>query len=182
MSAAQNGTVPSNTGSNDLVTKVFTVRIKGTLDAVWKEITKTDEVQKVMFNMKLNATLAPGERLLLTSPDGKYTNIVGEVLAYEPKRLYAHTFKFTSYDEAACRVTHELEEDGDEVVYKMTCEDMVAGDKTTKQMSQGGDMIAGNLKAIVETGKLPLGTRALYTLFALMAPFAPARLKTENWQ
>jgi len=42
-------------------------------------------------------------------------------------------------------------------------------------------MIVNNLKALVETGKLPVGTRLLYGLFWLMAPFTPARLATERW-
>ena len=163
-------------------TKVFKVRIRGALADVWREITKTDEVQKVMFNMRLDSTLEVGAKVFMRSPDGKTTGIVGEVLAFEPMRKYAHTFKFTSYDEAACTVVHTLDEDGDEVVYTMMCEGMVKGDQTTKQMTQGGDLIVKNLKAIIETGALPFGTRALYLLFALTAPFAPKKLRSENWQ
>ena len=64
----------------------------------------------------------------------------------------------------------------------MTCTEMVADTKTTKQMTRGGDMIAKNLKTIVETGKLPFGTRVLYGIFALTAPFSPKKTLTENWQ
>ena len=50
---------------------------------------------------------------------------------------------------------------------------MSKGTKTTKQMKQGGQMIVNNLKSIIETGKLPFGTRVLYLLFKLMAPSRP---------
>ena len=37
------------------------------------------------------------------------------------------------------------------------------------------------LKAVLETGKPPLKTRALYLLFAATAPFTPSRCRSENW-
>ncbi len=46
----------------ELQTKVFKIRIRGSVDDVWREITKTNEVQGVMFNMKLDSTLKFGER------------------------------------------------------------------------------------------------------------------------
>ena len=48
----------------ELQTKVFKIRIRGSVDDVWREITKTNEVQGVMFNMKLDSTLKVGERAL----------------------------------------------------------------------------------------------------------------------
>ena len=167
----------------ELQTKVFKIRIRGSVDDVWREITKTNEVQGVMFNMKLDSTLKVGERAHYLSPDGKYTGIVGEVLEFEPPHRYAHSFRFTNYEEPGCNVLHEVEEVGDgQVEYRMTCTEMVADTKTTKQMTRGGDMIAKNLKTIVETGKLPFGTRVLYGIFALTAPFSPKKTLTENWQ
>lgn len=166
----------------EMQTKVFKITIRGTVEDVWREITKTDEVQGVMFNMKLDSSLKPGSPAHYRSPDGKYTGIVGEVVELVPHERYAHTFKFTQYDEPGCTVIHELEDlQNGEVEYRMICENMAPDTRTTKQMSQGGDMIAKNLKAVVETGKLPLGTRVLYGLFALMAPFTPKKSLTENW-
>ena len=53
--------------------------------------------------------------------------------------------------------------------------------KSTKQMMQGGDMITETLKCVLETGRPPFKTRMLYVLFALTAPFTPARCRSENW-
>ncbi len=167
----------------EMQTKVFKTRIRGTVEDVWRQITKTNEVQGVMFNMKLDSSLEVGERAHYLSPDGKYTGIVGEVLEFEPPNRYAHSFKFTNYEEPGCKVLHEVEDVGDgEVEYRMTCTEMVPDTKTTKQMTQGGDMIVKNLKTLVETGKLPFGTRVLYGIFALTAPFSPKKMLTENWQ
>ncbi len=167
----------------EMQTKVFKTRIRGSVEDVWREITKTNEVQGVMFNMKLESSLQVGERAHYLSPDGKYTGIVGEVLEFDAPRRYAHSFKFTNYEEPGCHVLHEVEDGGDgEVEYRMTCTEMVPDTKTTKQMTQGGDMIVKNLKALVETGKLPFGTRMLYGVFALTAPLSPKKTLTENWQ
>ena len=48
-------------------------------------------------------------------------------------------------------------------------------------MKGGADMIAKNLKSIVETGRLPFGTRMLYVLFRVMAPLTPKKCRSENW-
>ena len=84
--------------------KVFKIRIRGSVHDVWREITKTNEVQGVMFNMKLDSTLRVGERAHYLSPNGKYTGIVGDVLEFEPPHRYAHSFKFTNYEEPGCNV------------------------------------------------------------------------------
>lgn len=161
--------------------KVFSIVIKGSVEDVWREVTKTDETQGVMFNMKLDSSLAIGAPMRMRSPDGKYTGIIGEVTAFEPLKRYGHTFKFTQYDEEPCHVLHEIEETGEGVRYTMTCTNMVVGDKTTKQMTQGADMIIKNLKSIVETGSLPFTTKMLYGLFKLTAPFTPKSMLSENY-
>lgn len=48
------------------------------------------------------------------------------VLEFEPPHRYAHSFKFTSYDDPAGMVLHEVEDLGDGTVeYRMTCSNMV---------------------------------------------------------
>ena len=44
-----------------------------------------------------------------------------------------------------------------------------------------GSMIAETLKSVCETGRAPFKIRMLYVLFALTAPFTPARCRSENW-
>ena len=48
-------------------------------------------------------------------------------------------------------------------------------------MTQGGQMIVDTLKAVLETGKPTFKVRFLYGIFALTAPFTPARCKSEHW-
>jgi uncharacterized protein YndB with AHSA1/START domain len=166
----------------DETRQVFKIHINGAIEDVWREITKTDEVQKCMFNMQLHTDgLKPGGQMRMRSPDGKYTGVVGEILEYDPPRRYAHTFKFTQYDDPPCTVIYELAEAGGGVDFTMILEDVPAGTKTARQMTQGADMICKTLKAVVETGRPTFGVRMLYGLFKLMAPLTPKKCRSENW-
>ncbi|MCA9245342.1 MAG: SRPBCC domain-containing protein [Phycisphaerales bacterium] len=163
---------------------VFSVHIRGTIDAVWREITKTDEPQGAMFNMCLDTKgLAPGEKIFMRTPNGKFTGVVGEVLEFDPPHKYSHTFKFTNYDDPPCKVTYELTEKDGGVEFKLIVDDMPVGTKTAKDMTGGGKMIVNTLKAIVETGRPPMFTRGLYRMFALLGPLmTPKRCRSENWR
>ena len=48
-------------------------------------------------------------------------------------------------------------------------------------MLQGGTMIVNTLKSVIETGKPSFGTRMLFLLFRVMAPFTPKRCRNEFW-
>ncbi len=92
-------------------TQVFRFVIHGSVEDVWREITKTDEPIACFFNSRM------------------------EVSALRP----------------------------------------------AKQMVQGGPMIVNTLKAVIETGRPSLGTRALFALFRAMQPFTPKKCRTEHW-
>jgi hypothetical protein len=161
---------------------VFKVFIRGTVEAVWREITKTDSPQGCMFNMRLvTPGLAPGAPMQMRSRSDRYVGVVGEVLEYDPPRKYSHTFKFTRFDDPPCIVTYELKPVTNGVEFRMTLDNLPPGTKTAKQMVAGGNMIVNTLKAIVETGKPQLGVRILYHLFGLLEPTTPAQYKVEKW-
>ena len=148
---------------------------------VWAELTKTDEVQKAMFDMQMHCELEVGSAFRMRSADGKYTGIVGEVLEVEAPRRLSFTFKFTAHDDPPCRVTYTLAEVEGGTDFAMRSDRLPPGTRSTKQMKQGGALIVETLKAVLETGRPPLKTRALYMLFALTAPFTPARCRSERW-
>lgn len=161
---------------------VFKVTIAGTIEAVWKELTRTDDLQPAMFNTQLHTRgLAPGAKIAMRTKNGKYTGVVGEVLEFDPPRRYAHTFRFTQYDDPPCTVIYELSEVPGGVEFILRVEDMPVGTKTTKEMTRGGTMIVNTMKAVIETGKPTLGTRLLFVLFKLMEPFSPAKTRSGNW-
>ena len=161
---------------------VYRVTIRGSVDDVWRELTRTDRPQRAMFNSVMHTDrLAAGGRLRMRSPDGKYTAVAGEfVEVSEPVKL-THTMRFTQYDDPPCTVTYELAEVDEGVRLTMTVEDLPVGTKSEKQLRQGGDWITKNLKAIVETGKPTLSARMLHVVFRLLAPLNPKSTRSENW-
>ena len=168
--------------TNESNRAVFNIHIRGTIDAVWREITKTDEIQKCMFNSRLEAsTLGVGGKMRMVSASGKYAGVVGEIIEWDPPRRYAHTFRFTNYDDPECVVRYELEEGDGGVDFTLVIENLPEGTKTAKQMTQGGTMIVNTLKAVVETGRPSFGIRMLYVLFGLMEPMTPKKCRKENW-
>ncbi|MEM1416492.1 MAG: SRPBCC domain-containing protein [Myxococcota bacterium] len=160
---------------------VHEVLIDAPIDTVWAEVTKTHEVQKAMFDMRMDARLEVGAPFRMRSRDGKYTGVVGEILEVEAPRRLSFTFKFTLHDDPACRVTYELDEVDGRTRFCMTSDRLPLGTKTAKQMTQGGQMIVDTLKAVCETGRPPFKVRALYVLFALTAPLTPKRCLSTHW-
>ena len=163
-------------------TAVFKVVIESTVDEIWQELTRTDGLQRAMFNSRMHTDgIRPGGKLRMRTPNGKYTSVAGEFLEVDTPVRLSHTFRFTSYDDPESEIIYDLKPVDGGVEVTLTVKDMPSGTKSAKQMKQGGVFIVNNLKAIVETGKPTLGARALYVLFALLAPFNPNRLRSENW-
>ena len=161
---------------------IFKVFIRGTIQAVWRELTKTDEVQQAMFNSRLHTPgLAVGNPLCMRTPNGRFTNVVGNILEVERPVRFAHTMRFTTTDDPPSTVVYDLREVEGGVEFTLTVLDMPVGTKTEKQMKSGGTFIVNTMKSVVETGKPSLGVRLLFVLFAVMGPFSPAKAKTENW-
>jgi len=161
---------------------MFRVLIDGSLPDVWNEITRTDAPIPAFFNSRMDVdTLQAGARLAMRTPDGKYTNVVGEIVEFVPMKRFAHTFRFTNYDDPECKVIYDLDVVEGGVQFTLTIEELPAGTRTAKQMTQGGTMIVNTLKAVIETGRPSFGIRMLYVLFKLMAPFSPKRCRSEHW-
>ncbi len=167
---------------SDNESAVFRIVIESTLDEVWQELTRTDGLQRAMFNSRMDTNgIEPGNRLCMRTPDGRFTSVAGTFLEVEQPVRLAHTMRFTSYDDPEATVVYDLKEVDGGVELTLTVNDMTPGTKSTKQMKQGGTFIVNNLKAIVETGKPTLGARLLFVVFKLMGPFTPKRLRSENW-
>lgn len=161
---------------------VFKTYIRGSAESVWREITKTGEPQEALFNMTLHAEgLYPGSPIQLRTASGKHTGAVGEVLEFDPPRRYAHTFRFTSYDDPPCRVTFDLVEVPEGVEFRLLLQGLPTGTRTAREMKRGGTMLLRTLKAVVETGGVPPGTRILYWMFRILEPLSPRRTRTAYW-
>ena len=166
-------------------TSVHQVLIQAPIEAIWSELVNNSAPRPFFFGAKMDTTgLIPGNPMAMRTPNGRYTSVVGEVTAFEPPYLFAHTFRFTTLaGDTPAHVTYNLEEKDGGVLFTLTSA-VPAGEavsKTEKQMAQGGAFIVNNLKALVETGKPTFGGRLLLGLIAVMTPFTPKEARSENW-
>ncbi len=162
---------------------VFRVVINAPIDKVWAELTRDDVLLPFFFNSRYDTVsgLRKGAPFRMISRDGKYTSVVGEVLEFDPPHRYVHTLRFTSLDDPPCKVTYELKQVDGGVEFTLINEQVPLGTKTEKYVTQGGQFIVDNLKAVVETGSATLGGRALLALIGAMSVFNPKSMRTENW-
>ena len=161
---------------------VFRVVIRAPIHKVWAELTRTDSVLPFFFNSECKTPgLKVGAPIRMTSANGKYAAVVGDVVEFDPPYRYAHTFKFTSLDDALCTVRYRLKEVDGGTEFTLINDGVPAGTKTEKYMTSGARFIADNLKAFVETGKPTAGGRFALFMMALTAPLTPKQARAENW-
>lgn len=161
---------------------VFRVVINGTIDAVWRELTKQGEAQAAVFNCWLHVqALVPGYKMQMRTGSGKYAMVVGVITDFTPPTRFAHTFRFTQHDDPECEVIYELKQLPVGVECTLIVDRMPVGTKTAKGMESGGTMITDTLKAVVETGKPPLKIRLMYWMFSAMEFVLPKKSDVKNW-
>jgi uncharacterized protein YndB with AHSA1/START domain len=163
---------------------VFRVVIDGTMEAIFRELTKSDSPQGAVFNSVLTLPspgLAPGKRLQMRTVSGGHAMVVGEVVEFEPPRRFAHTHRFTQHMDPQCTVVYDLKAVKGGVEVTLTIHDIPVGTKTANEMQRGGMFILNNLKTIVETGRPPLGTRLMYAAFGALEFVLPKKTKSGNW-
>jgi len=161
---------------------IYRVIIDAPIETVWNELVKTDEVLPFFFGAVCHTTgLKPGAPMAMQSKDGRYTSVVGEVISFEPPYRYAHSFKFTQYDDPPCTVSYELKAVSGGTEFTLTTENVRTGTKTGKSMAQGGPFITGNLKALVETGSPLFSGRMVTLLGPVMGIFTSNSCRSEHW-
>jgi uncharacterized protein YndB with AHSA1/START domain len=161
---------------------VSRIVIRGRVEDIWRELTKQGEPQAAVFNAWLHAQkLAPGARLQMRTADGRYAIVIGEVLDFDPPRRFAHSFRFTQFDDAPCTVAYELRPVAEGVEVSLTVENLPVGTRTAKSMTSGATTILATLKAVVENGRPALGTRLMYWMMDRMTFVLPKRCRSEAW-
>ena len=156
--------------------------IRGRIEDIWRELTKNNEPQAAIFNAWLHAQrLAPGAKMQMRTGDGKFTLVIGEVREFDPPHRFAHTFRFTQYDEPECVVIYELKPVAGGIEVTLTVDNVTAGTRTAKDMARGSTTILNTLKSVIETGRPALGTRIMYALMDRMTFVLPKRCRAEAW-
>ncbi len=165
--------------NNRLVSKIV---IAGSQQAIWRELTKQGEPQAAVFNAWLHAqALAPGKTLQMRTASGDKVIVVGEVLEFDPPNRFAHTFRFTQYDDPPCTVIYELKPVAGGIEVSLIVDNLPIGTPTAKSMDSGSRSILETLKAVVEQGRPKFGTRVMYALFSEMEFMLPKRCDARHW-
>lgn len=167
---------------NDVPRQVYQVMIEAPIQAVWDALTKKDEVLPFFFGSVMRTPgLKPGAPIRMRTPDNKYTGVVGEVKEFDPPHRFSHTFRFTNFDDAPCKVIYELKETPRGTEFTLITEGVPPNTKTEKQMAQGGPFITKTLKDLVERGRPSFGTRMILLIIRLTTPLTPKRCLSKNW-
>lgn len=152
---------------------VLEIRIRGSIEAVWQEITKRGAVQRPMMDTVLVSELAPGSPFRYCSPNLKYSLVQGTILEVDPPRRLVHTYQFSSRHDPPSRVTWELEQQGEEVRVRLVHDQFETATATYRDVGQGWQKILESLKSWIETGDIAFSTKVFYALFRLQYPFLP---------
>ena len=166
----------------ETTTQVSQIVINAPIQKVWDALTKEGEVLPFFFGTIMHTTkFAPGAPIRMRTPNGKYTGVVGDVLELEPPHKYSMTFKFTNFDDAVCKIIHELKEVDGGTEYTLTAEGVPVGTKTEKQMQGGGKIITTTLKSCVETGKPTTMASFIMLMGKLFGFMSPKQTLSTNW-
>ena len=116
---------------------VARVTIRGSVEAVWRELTKNNEPQAAVFNAWLHAqSFLPGARLQMRTGDGRNVLVVGSVVDFDPPRRFAYTFRFRNTT-IRCTVIYELKPVPEGVEVSLVVEKLPLGTRTAKEMHGG---------------------------------------------
>lgn len=162
------------------ITRTFQIDIKAPIERVWREITKQNEKQRVMFDTMLEAEMRPGGTLRYRTVDQKMTPIWGEVVEVDEPRLFAHTFAFSNIDDAPTLVRWELEQEGEVCRVTVTHSRFEGETKTLKSVAKVWPAILGRLKDVVEGRNIPMGMRMQYAMMRWMSFMAPKSMRTDT--
>ena len=160
--------------------QVHVVEIKAPVSEVWAEITKLKQLQKPMFNTVLETDFKPGSRMIYRSEDGKRVFIIGEVHEFLPPKRFVHTFRFTNLAESPTLVEWTLEEKAGVTRVTVTHSKFVDQKKTADSVRTSWVDILSNIKAVVETGNVPLKTRLIHAMMQAFMFMAPKDTLREN--
>jgi len=157
--------------------------IKAPIETVWSTLVATDKALPFFFGSicQTKAGLTPGARYRMVHPNKKVAMVVGEVIAFDPPHLYAHTFQMTNIDEPPCKVTYALVEKDGGTEFSLTIENAIEGGKLIKEMAGAQSFIGGNLKALCETGKPAFTGRMVGILGPIFGLLAKPGQRIEHW-
>ena len=163
-----------------MIEKAFSIDIDAPVAKVWEEITKTNGLHRAMFDTRLEVEMRPGGKMRYKTANGKAIPVWGEVIEVRKPNRFVHTFAFGGMDDAPTTVTWDLAEIPTGCRVTVTHSGFPTETKTLKSVTTVWPAILGRYKSILETGKIPLGTRMQYAMMGAMSFMMPKAMRTEN--
>lgn len=167
----------------DQTTNINRIQIDAPVETVWNTLVKTDEALPFFFGSICDTKdgLREGESYRMLSANRKVAMVVGDVLRFEPPHVYSHTFRMTNMDDPAVTVTYTLTQKAGGTEFELRIDNLVPGSKLAKSMVSSQGFIAGNLKALCESGKPAFSGRMVTLLGPVMARMAKKSQAVQNW-
>ncbi len=160
----------------------YKIQIDAPIQTVWSELIATTSPRPFFWNSSWDTeAMAAGNPYRVISTDGKTVAVVGEIVEMEPPHRLVTTFRLTSLDDPASKVTYTLKENNGGTEFSLITEEILVGSKSEKSMADGAKFITTNFKAFVETGKVTFGARMMLAMFKLMAPLTPKSMSADKW-
>lgn len=160
--------------------RVASIHIAAPIQRVWDEITKTQSIQRALFNTVLVGDLTVGSRLRYYSPDRKRVFVVGEVLEVTPPTRFVHTYIMTMNPDPETTVAWDLVEVDGGCRVTITHSGWTDAHRTADKTAAGWEQILELLKGEIETGTLPLKTRIQYRVMGLFQFALPKRTSVDH--
>lgn len=156
------------------------ILVKARIQAVWNELTRLDDRQRFYFDSVVKGELKPGAPFKYVSPNGKYLFITGETIEVDVMKRWVQNFRFAHLKDRPTRVIWDLKETPNGTQVAVTHTGFEGETETYKMTQKGWPHILGNLKAVMERGKLPVSTRLMYGLMKVFMPFQFKRNEEEQ--
>ncbi len=132
-------------------------------ETVWQAFTRTDVPNRHYFDAVLQAEMRPGGRWRFVTDDLERLLAEGEILMLEPPRRLQQTFHAADLEEAASRISIEIEATAGGSRVTLT-HDRFAGETTTyRRFRRAHPLALSALVSLIEEGELPIRAR-VYTL------------------
>lgn len=162
-----------------MIERAFSIEIKAGIQRVWDEITRKDAPHHAMFGTYLIGDLKPGTVMSYRDKSGKHTFVLGEVLEIDPPKRLVHTFRFSMEKDDPTLVEWNLSEKNGVTTVTVTHSRFEGETRTYKSVSTSWLKILGLYKTIIETGKVPVGTRMQNGMMMGMSFMLPKGASTE---
>lgn len=132
---------------------VYQVFIRAAPEEIWRAITDGRVTARYYHGMRVTSAWHAGSRYSYRDDQGR-VSIKGEIVEIDPPRKLVQTFRFTSRDDAASRVTWEIEPHGDFCRLSLAHE-FDAADSTSESVDDpmGWQFILSSLKSLLETSE-----------------------------